>query len=149
MLAIRDRKVFTYGVKKSNLLSGDNVVWFIRETTLYLGIYRPQTNILSTYCTTQELLLGDSALVSMARMANIASSAVVVHEATLFDVPVWMNNAFVCFLSCGFYLNKSVPNKYTLADIFRFSCRYAAFCEDILAGGELDAIKDFFSPFSV
>ena len=114
---------------------------------MYLTAYRPETNTLSTYVTNENLLLGDSVLVSMARSANIGTP-LVVHEQVLFDVPIWMNNALVCFLTCCFYVKGSFPNKYALADIYRFSCKYAAFCEAILTGGKLDVLYDFFAPFS-
>ena len=101
---------------------------------------------LCVYSSDQDLKLpGDTVFVSMAREAGLGKVSIT--HKTVFNVPGWMNNAHVCFLTVGFYAQSVFPNNYTIADIYKFCCNYPGICEDMFAGmDETDFFRSF-APF--
>jgi hypothetical protein len=98
---------------------------------------------LCVYSSDQILTLpGDSIFVSMAREANLGEVSIT--HKTVLDVPDWMNNAHVCFLTVGFFAQGVFPNNYTIADIYKFCCTYPGICDEL---GRGDDEKPFFRSF--
>ena len=109
------------------LKPGNYVVWLKKHSVLYLAMLDTRKASLSVYSSDQALNIpGDTIFVSIARELGLGEVSIT--HKTVLDVPCWMNNAQVCFLTCGFYAQSVFPNNYTIADIYKFCCNYPGIC---------------------